>query len=258
MRFRARNLLFLLAITALAGCNPTYLPINPTGIAQTNEVEAGAYVSFGYVGRNVRPLGFRGLVANFGVYFRKGVAEGMDWTVAVDNCSINTALGIRQTHDASVVMRPRIGVGWMSGFVGYDYAWRVAHGKVTDYAAGASALAWVGDAYWTDDPGASYGLRLGGFGYAGAEPRWAQNLSGGVRGDWAPLVFGGKGERETIVDLFGGNRNPYAEIPDRKLLEGWPRPTFAFEPAAWMITGGPALTFHETQGQWEQGGAPVQ
>jgi hypothetical protein len=254
MRIATKYVVVSLAFLALAACNPTYLPVNPVGIAGVNEFEAGAYASFGYVGRTVRPLGFRGVVANFGVYFRKGVADGVDWTVAVDNCTVNTAFGFKQKRDESVVVRPRVGFGWTSGFAGVDYSWRLSQGKWADYAVGATALAWVGDAYWTDDPGRTWGMRFGALGYVGAEPKFESTVSGGLRADWAPLQFGAKGERETLIDLFGGNRNPYAEPTDRSLWEGWPETTFAFEPAAFVFTGSPALTYHQSGGIWTAGG----
>ncbi|NLH49821.1 MAG: hypothetical protein GX444_14665 [Myxococcales bacterium] len=250
-----RNLLIIGGLTLLAAaCNPTYLPIEPTGIAQVEEFEVGGFGSFGYVGRKIRPVGFRGLVANFGVYLRKGIKDGVDLTVAVDNCSLNGALGFRQDIDGNAVLRPRLGLGWLSGFAGVDYATRLSEGEITNYSVGGSAFAWIGDAYWTDDPGRSYGLRLGGFGHTGSEPRWQSTVSGGLRLDWAPLQFGGKGAPETIVDFFGGSRNPYAEPIDRGILRNWPAPTFAFEPGALVLTGGPAVTYHHKGANWKPGG----
>jgi hypothetical protein len=255
MRARRALALAILAVGCwAAGCNPTYLPIAPTGIVRVDEFEAGGFASFGYEGRTVRPLGFRGLVANFGVYFRKGVLDGVDWTMTVDNCSINTAIGFRQDAAAMHVLRPRIGVGWMSAVVGLDYGVRLSEGADTNYSVGGSAMAWIGEAFWTDDPGRSWGLRVGPMGHVGAVPRFTSTVSGGVRLDWVPLQFGGEGAPETIVDFFGGSRNPYAEPIDRSILEGWPRPIFAFEPAAFVLTGGPAITYHRANGNWTQGG----
>lgn len=254
-----RSLIIIAELTILlAACNPTYLPIAPTGIAEVEEFEAGGFASFGYVGRKVRPLGFRGLVANFGVYFRKGVTDGVDLTITADNCSLNGALGFRQDIDGETVLRPRFGVGWLSTFAGLDYAVRLSEAKDTNYSAGGSALAWFGDAFWTDDPGRSYGLRVGGLGHVGSEPRWTSTVSGGLRLDWAPLQFGGRGSPETIVDFFGGKRNPYAEPIDRGILRGWPAPTFAFEPGALVLTGGPAVTYHHKGTNWKPGGEPAE
>jgi len=238
----------------LSACNPTYLPVTPTGIAQVDEFEAGVYMSFGSLGRTIRPLGFRGVVANFGLYVRKGVMEGMDWTVAVDNCSINAAIGVRQQRDESAVMRPRLGIGWMSAVFGLDYAVRLSHAEDTSYSVGGAAMAWVGDAFWTDDPGKAYGLRVGPFGHVGAEIRGQSIVAGGARLDYAPLQFGGAGAPETLVDFFGGRRNPYATPVDRGVLADWPKPRVAFIPGAFIITGGPAIAYHKVGANWVQGG----
>ncbi|MDP8224181.1 MAG: hypothetical protein P9L99_12535 [Candidatus Lernaella stagnicola] len=248
--------IFIILIIGIffAACNPTYMPVNPTGVVRSDELEGGVYLSIGSVGRKIRPLGFRGLVANFGVYYRKGVTDGIDYTIAVDNTSINIATGIRQDIEAAGVLRPRIGVGWMSGIVGCDYAHRLSKGEDTNYSIGGSALAWVGDAFWTDDPGKAYGIRIGPFGHTGAEPRFTSTVSGGVRLDYVPLQFGGEGAPETIVDLFGGKRNPYAEPIDRSVLSSWPKPRFAFAPGAIVVTIGPALSFHRDGLNWESGG----
>lgn len=252
---KVRKILVFLAICGLlCACNPTYLPVAPTGIVQPDELESGVFISIGSVGRKVRPVGFRGLVANFGFYFRKGVYEGIDWTVAVDNCSINAAFGFRQDIDGMGVLRPRVGIGWMSGVFGLDYAYRLSEAEDTNYSIGGAALAWVGDAFWTDDPGKAYGLRIGPFGHTGAEPRFNSTVSGGLRLDYAPLQFGGAGASETIVDLFGGTRNPYAEPIDRSVLADWPKPRFAFSPGAFVATIGPALSFHRSGNNWLAGG----
>jgi len=238
----------------LSACNPSYLPITATGVLEANEVEIGGYGSFGYIGRQVRPLGFRGLVANFGVYYRKGVAEGVDWAMTLDNFGASTAFGFRQDIDADIVLRPRVGIGWWSSFLGLDYAQRISEGPRTDYAVGGSMVVWFGEAYWTDDPGISYGIRMGPMGQIAAEPRWRAPVSGGMRVDWAPLQFGGQGAPETIVDMLGGSRNPYAEPVDRSILRGWPHPIFAFEYSAFVITGGPAVTAHHHDDSWVEGG----
>ncbi len=254
MRKCSKILVFLTIVGLLAGCNPTYLPVNPTGIVRSDEIEAGVFASFGMVGRKIRPLGFRGLVANFGLYYRKGLMDGVDYTITVDNTSINTAFGFRQDINGDGVIRPRVGIGWMSGIAGFDYAYRLSEGEDTNYSVGGSAFAWVGDAFWTDDPGKAYGIRIGPFGYTGAEPRFTSTVSGGARIDYVPLQFGGAGASETIVDFFGGNRNPYAEPVDRGILARWPKPRFAFSPGAFVVTIGPALSFHQGNNNWAAGG----
>lgn len=251
---RAFLLIFSLFCFLLVACNPTYLPVPATGIATPEEIEIGAYGSFGYLGRKVRPTTFRGLVANFGFFFRKGIYDSIDWTMTAGTYGVTTAFGFRQDRDAETVLRARFGLGWMNVMTGVDWATRVSEGPRTDYAAGGTAMAWVGDAFWTDDPGLSYGLRIGALGQIAAEPRWGAPVSGGIRLDWAPLQFGGRGADETIVDWIGGTRNPYAEPIDEGILHGWPPPRLAFEPGAWVITGGPAITYHRNKGNWSQGG----
>jgi hypothetical protein len=261
-RISMHKRLFLLLFIGLSllwgACNPAYLPVTPTGIVESDEVEGGIYASFGSVGRKVRPVGFRGVVANFGIYFRKGVMEGVDWTLAADTTSLNTAFGMRQDIDGNGVIRPRVGVGWMAGVVGVDYAYRLSEGPDTNYSVGGSALAWIGDAFWTDDPGKAYGLRVGPFGHVGAEPRFTSTVSGGARLDYVPLQFGGTGSPETLVDLFGGTRNPYAEPVDESILSGWPPPRFAFVPGAVVVTIGGGLSFHRSRSSWETGGEPTE
>jgi hypothetical protein len=252
---RVGKTLVLFALwAAVAGCNPTYLPITPTGVLQPDEFELGGYVSVGYVGRKVRPLGYRGLVTSLGFYFRKGIYEDIDWTMTLDNFTISTAIGFQQEDELQSVLRPRIGIGWMNGFWGVDYAVRLSEGKTTLYSFGGSMFGWIGDAYWTDDPGRSWGVRFGPMVHVGAEPQWERTVSGGVRLDWAPFQFGGRGAPETITDFIGGKRNPYAEPVERGLLAGWQKPIVAFEPAAFVFTGGPAMNYHRDGGVWVPGG----
>ncbi len=140
--------LLLLAIaTGLAACNPAYLPVPATGILETEEIEMGAYGSFGYIGRQVRPLGFRGVVANFGVFLRKGVAQGIDWTITADTWGVTTAFGFAQNDEADTVLRGRVGAGWLSAMAGLDWATRLSEGEMTDYAVGGTLVAWIGDAF---------------------------------------------------------------------------------------------------------------
>ena len=251
-----RILAVCVLLLACAACNPSYLPIPTTGVLSSDEMEAGLYASFGYVGRTVRPLGFRGVIANLGLWFRKGVANGIDWTMTADTFGVTTAFGFAQNDSADTVLRLRVGAGWLSGIAGMDWATRVSKTRMTQYAVGGTAVAWIGDAFWTDDPGLSYGLRLGALGQVGGAPRWGAPISGGLRLDWAPLAFGGHGSSETILDLVGGTRNPFGRPYGSRYFaaEGWPRPTVSFDPAAWSITGGPGVTYHQNRGNWTQGG----
>lgn len=246
----------LCGLTLLVGaCNPAYLPVPATGVLEADEAEIGFYGSFGYLGRKIRPTTYRGVVANFGLYFRKGIMENMDWTMTLDTFGVSTAIGIVQDPDNETVIRPRVGVGWMTAIVGVDWATRLSEGPRTDYAIGCSMLSWVGDAFWTDDPGLSYGIRIGALGQVAAEPRWGAPVSGGIRMDWVPFQFGGRGSTETLTDIIG-SRNPFGEQPGPTVLTGWPPPRFAFEPTAWTVTGGPAITYHRDRTNWTHGGEP--
>jgi len=245
----------LLSFAALfAACNPAYAPVPATGILESDEVEFGGYASFGYLGNKVRPTTFRGVLANFGVFVRKGVADGVDATGTLSTYGVTGAWGFAQDKEAETVLRACVGLGWMNAMMGVDWATRVSEGPRTHYNVGGSATAWIGDAFFTDDPGLSYGLRVGPLFQIAAEPRWDATTSGGVRFDWAPLQFGGKGSAETLLDLIGGSRNPYEEPYDEGLPGDWPRPIFAFEPGAWAVTGGPAISYHSNRGQWLLGG----
>lgn len=245
---------FLLLLMWLTACNPGYAPVPVTGILESDEVEFGGYASFGYLGNKVRPTTFRGVLANFGVFVRKGVADGVDATGTLSTYGITGAWGFAQDKEAETVMRARLGVGWMNGIIGVEWATRVSEGRRTDYNVGGSATAWLGDAFWTDDPGLSYGLRVGPLFQIAAEPRWNATASGGVRFDWVPLQFGGKGASETLLDLIGGSRNPFEEPLDEGIPGDWPKPVIVFEPGAWAITGGPAVSYHRDRDQWLLGG----
>lgn len=255
MSRRIALLLFGIALL-LAACNPAYLPVPVTGILTCDEIEMGAYASLGFLGREVRPLAFRGVVANFGVYIRKGIADGIDWTMTADTYGVTTAFGFAQNDAADTVLRPRVGVGWMNAMAGLDWATRLSEGTMTDYAVGGTFVAWIGDAFWTEDPGLTYGFRFGALGQMAAEPRWRAPVSGGLRLDWAPLQFGARASSETLLDLIGGSRNPFGRPYGSRYFDlgGWPRPRLAFEPAAWTITGGPAITYHRDRGNWTHGG----